>query len=174
MIPLIKQLASSASEQSVKCNNIVAVMESLAATTNQTTSDLFENATHILSNIAVNAREGKPLTIMHPNSIASFMAGIEAISHSLPTSTDAIKRDNTLRVLAAAAIDRDGLVNYAATPIAQLGAQKPDSLKKYQRLVQNYVMSVEHGAPDGKGLAHIADVLKQLIDQAMRRSANKA
>lgn len=133
--------------------------------------ELAESVTHILANIATTASSGAPLKLMHLNSIASFMAGVEAIAKALPTTQDEIRKQNTLRVLTAAGVQPDGTVSYAVTPIAQLGARKQDIHGKYSAMVQDYAASTARGEPAGQELAQAARMLQAQIDRAMRQAA---
>lgn len=129
---------------------------------------LAENVTHILANIAATASDGGELKLMHLNSIAAFMAGVEAIANAMPNSQDKSKVQNTLRYLQSAKVGVDGLVTGAVGPIAELGAQKPDLMAKYSQIIKAYVLSVSRGKPTGDILAQSARALQSSIDQAMR------
>lgn len=130
---------------------------------------LVENITSVLANIAMSAEEGKPIDLMNQNSIPSFLAGVDTIANALPHSQEQDKKENTIRVLAAASIGRDGMVTYAVTPIAQLGARKSELRLKYSKLVQAYAQSGDQ--QDGKILAQAVRQLQMKIDQAMRVAA---
>lgn len=130
---------------------------------------LAENVTSVLANIAVAAEEGKPIDLMNQNSIPSFLAGVEAIANALPHSQEQDKKENTIRVLAAASIGRDGMVTYAVTPIAQLGARKDTLRAKYAQMVNAYAHTGDER--DGAILAQAVRQLQMKIDQAMRVAA---
>lgn len=132
-----------------------------------------EAATHVLANIAHTASSGKPLKVMHLNSISAFMSGIETIAKMMPQSQDETKKANTIRVLSAAAVGSDGFVTGAVAPIAQLGARNEQQHNKYSTLVNDYMKTVESGKPDGRSLAQAARLLQQQIDQAVRVSTPK-
>lgn len=132
---------------------------------------LAEAVTNVLANIATAADEGEPLKLMHLNSIASFLAGVDTLSTALPNMKDEKKKQTALRVLAAVGIDADGYVTYATTPVAQLGARNADLLAKYTKLVQDYAQSQSRGSPDGKALATTTRGLQQQIDRSMRTAA---
>lgn len=166
---LIKPAANKLRAINLSIQHIQSYIQGLAEAQDMTPVALSESVTNILANIAVTAEEGKPLQLMHTDSIASFMAGVEAISQSLPVSQDQTKRENTLRVLAAAAVGPDGNVSYAATPIAQLGARKEELRNKYLQLVNAYAAGSNPEA--GKALAQAARMLQQQIDQAMRQGS---
>lgn len=166
---LIKPAATKLRALNLSIQHIQSYIHGLAESQQMEPAALTESVTNLLANIATTAASGQPLKLMHTDSIASFMAGVEAISQSLPVSQDQTKRENTLRVLAAAAVGPDGNVTYAATPIAQLGARKPELRDKYLQLVNAYASSGDEQA--GKALASAARMLQQQIDQAMRQGS---
>lgn len=127
-----------------------------------------EDVTHILANIASTASAGKPLKIMHLNSIASFLAGVDIIANALPISQDEQRKANTLRVLAAVNVGPDGFITSQAAPIAQLGARNQAKHDYYADLVTQYMNGVESGQPEGQQLIMVAKKLQQQIDQAVR------
>lgn len=146
---------------------------SVIAEEHNTTADvLVENVTHILANIASTAEEGAPLKLMHINSIAAFMAGVESLAKALPTSQDRVKVQNALRYLQASKVGPDGFVTTAVAPIAQLGARKPGLMSKYDQLIKDYIVSQSRGQPNGGQLAQAAKQLQMLIDQAMRTASS--
>lgn len=138
--------------------------------TNVTT--LTESVTNVLANLATTTSAGEPFKVMHLDSIASFLAGVEAIANALPSSQDEIKKQNTLRALAASAIGPDGHVTYAVTPIAQLGARNQELRNKYVKLVQDYTIGAERGQADGRALTMAIRQLQINIDQAMRQTSS--
>lgn len=127
---------------------------------------LAENVISVLANIALTAEEGKPIDLMNQSTIPSFLAGVESIANALPHSQEQDKKENTIRVLAAASIGRDGMVTYAVTPIAQLGARKDTLRAKYAKLIQAYAHTGDQ--QDGAILAQAVRQLQMKIDQAMR------
>lgn len=144
----------------------------LAKDQDTTGAVLAENVTHILANIASTASEGQPLKLMHLNSIAAFMAGVESIANALPNAQDPQRVQNTLRVLQAASVGKDGFVTTAVAPIAQLGARKADVMSKYDQMVKDYMLGVSRGQPNGSALTQAARQLQTSIDQAMRTAAS--
>lgn len=170
--PKIKQATKTLKEEAIAASNTMQMMVEYAQEGNVTVSELYENVTNILANIATTASEGRPLKLMHLNSIASFMAGVEAIAKALPTTQDEARKQNTLRVLAAAGVQPDGTVSYATTPIAQLGARKQDLQGKYAAMVQDYAQSTARGEPAGMELAQAARMLQTQIDRAMRQATS--
>lgn len=131
---------------------------------------LAENVTEVLANIAIAAEEGEPLKLMHLNSIAAFLAGVDTLATKLPSMKDETKKQNVLRVLAAVGIDGEGYVTYATTPVAQLGARDENLLAQYSKLVQDYAQSQSRGRADGKLLAQTTRGLQQKIDKSMRQA----
>lgn len=144
----------------------------LAEQHSTTASTLTESVTNVLANLATTTSAGEPFKVMHLDSIASFLAGVETIANALPSSQDELKKQNTLRALAAAAIGPDGNVTYAVTPIAQLGARNQELRSKYVKLVQDYTMSADRGQPDGRSLTMAIRQLQLNIDQAMRQASS--
>lgn len=142
-------------------------MSVLAESQASTPEVLSENVTHLLANIASTASAGSPLKLMHLNSIAAFLAGVESIANALPNAQDQTRVEKTLRVLQAAAVGADGFINSAVTPIAQLGARKTDLMSKYDQMVKDYMLGVSRGQPDGTQLSQAAKQLQTMIDQAM-------
>jgi len=131
---------------------------------------LSEAATHVLANIATTAEKGEPIKLMHLNSVASFLAGIHALSFQLPNSNDPIKKSNTLNVLLKASVAPDGLVTDAVRIIAQHGSRYPNIQQMYADMIQKYTKSVDMRSPQGEQLAKRARTLQQKVDSAMRQS----
>lgn len=150
---------------------IIANVIAIADQHNFTPTQLHENATHILANIAMNVEDGQPIKVMHVNSVAAFMAGIEAIANALPDATDERKKQNTLRVLAASGLDEFGQINDSTFPIVNLGARKEKLKAKYQAMIQQYMVTQARGTPRGMELAQEARRLQLSIDRAMRSAA---
>lgn len=169
---LIKQANALRNEEVRTNDTIVRNLHTIAESNETTAPVLAENVTHILANIASTAQEGAPLKLMHINSIAAFMAGVESLAKALPTSQDQTKVQNAIRYLQAAKVGPDGFVTTAVAPIAQMGARKSGLMSKYDQLVKDYVVSQSRGQPNGGQLAQAAKQLQTQIDQAMRTAAS--
>jgi hypothetical protein len=151
---------------------IVAYMAVVAEQQQITTEVLAESVTSLLANIAVTVQEGKPIKLMHLNSVAAFMAGVDAMADALPNSQDEEKKQNTLRVLAVAGLGADGFVNMATMPIVNLGARKEDLKAKYMTLIQDYMASQQSGKPNGTALMAATRQLQFAVDRAMRGASS--
>lgn len=154
--------------QKQELTEAVALIEAFADT-----GVLLENVTHVLANIATKAKAGEEIQAASQDSIAAFLAGVEAVAARLPKSKDAAKAQNLVRTLNQCAIGQDGLVTTACAPIAEIGANFPDIRKKYYRQLALYNMSLERG----RGVANdelITSVraLQAQIDSAMRSVTN--
>lgn len=170
---MIKLATQTVVETRLVTENIRSNLAILAESQKQTAQVLAENVTHVLANIANAATQGEPIKLLHLDSLASFLSGVQLLAANLTTDPDAEKRSKTLRALAAAGIDPDGHVTYAVTPIAQYGARNEATLAKYKKMVQDYAQSQSRGQPDGQQLAATAKQLQTSIDRAMRIAANK-
>jgi hypothetical protein len=150
---------------------IVANITAIAESTGATVDFLHESVTHLLANIATAAHDGKPIRLMHLNSIAAFMAGVDAITQALPNSQDPTKKQNTIRALSVAGIASDGMINDATFPIIEVGARREDLKSKYVQMLKDYVLSREKGNPQGTIVASAARKLQMAVDRAMRSIA---
>lgn len=167
-LDLIKNANTKRSEQLFKDTTIRSTLRVIAEEQDLPVQQLTEAVTHILANIAQTSASGAPIKLMHLNSVAAFMAGVEAIAKALPNAQDQGKVQNTLRYLQAAKVGSDGFVTTATAPIAQFGARKQDLMAKYDKMVKDYALSVSRGQANGQELSSAAKQLQQSIDQAMR------
>lgn len=152
-------------------NEIIAIntnLATLAESADVTVEVMVESVTHILANIAQTAAAGKPIKLMHLNSVAAFMAGVAAIAQGLPDSKDQVKKSNTIRMLAHASIAADGQINDATFPIIDLGARKEDLKAKYAQMLQAYMANLGRSKGEGQELSGEARRLQMSIDRAMR------
>lgn len=163
---LIKAATDQMLREAAEGEQILSNLAEMADITGTDVNVLGESVTSLLANIAVKAEQGEPIDLMHVNSVAAFMAGVEAIADALPTATDEDKKQNTLRVLATAAIE-DGTANRATYPIVNLGARKTNRHKSYLRIIQDYMASVTQGDPQGQILTRAARILQMKIDRAI-------
>lgn len=122
-----------------------------------------ESVLSLLANIAVKAEQQQPIDLMHQNSVAAFLAGVETIARALPSATDQQKKQNTLRALAVAGLGEDGTVNDATFPIVNLGARKADLHKSWAEKLKSYAATGE-----GAQLAQAVRQLQMSVDRAMR------
>ena len=173
-LDLIKNANSKRSERLLQDSTIRSTLRVIAEEQDSTAQQLSESVTHILANIAQTTTDGAPIKLMHLNSVAAFMAGVEAIAKALPNAQDPGKVQNTLRYLQAAKVGADGFVTTAVAPIAQLGARKQELMAKYDKMVKDYALSVSRGQANGQELAAAAKQLQQSIDQAMRVATSTA
>lgn len=167
-LELIKSANSKRSEQLLQTNTIRSTLRLIAEEQDIPVQQLSENVTHVLGNIAQTAATGEPIKLMHLNSVAAFMAGVEAIAKALPNAQDPSKVENTLRYLQAANVGSDGFVTTATTSIAQLGTRKQELMTKYDKMVKDYTLSVSRGQANGQELSAAAKQLQQSIDKVMR------
>ena len=112
---------------------------------------LAESITHVLAGLPQTASS------MNPKSVAFLLAGVEKLASGLASAPDDEKKQNTLRVLANAAVKHDQLTqqslpNHSVVIIAQYGAKFPDLADKYMQTAQ-----------DPQQLQQIASRLKQSI-----------
>lgn len=139
--------------------NIRENIQHFADQEKMTVQGLSESITHVLAGLSQTAGS------MHPNSIAALLAGVEKLSTDLPKSEDPAKKQNTIRVLAAAAMNHnklsnESLPNHSVVVIAQHGSKFPDLVQKYARIAAN---------PDQLNKA--AKQLSYGIEQAMNSTA---
>ena len=167
-LDLIKTANTKRSEQLFQDSTIRNALRFIAEEQNTTAQQLSESVTHLLANIAQTAAAGEPIKLMHLNSVAAFMAGVEAIAKALPNAQDQGKVQTTLRHLHAAKVGPDGFVTTAVAPIAQLGVRKQELMAKYDKMVKDYMLGVSRGQVNGQELSAAAKQLQQSIDQAMR------
>jgi hypothetical protein len=144
---------------------IQAHMDVIAESTKLSVKVISESVLSLLANVAVKAEQGQKIDLMHQNSVAAFLAGVEAIALALPSSTDEQKKQNTLRALAVAGLGEDGTVNDATFPIVNLGARKPELHAKWGDKLKQYIASGE-----GAQLAQAVRQLQMNVDRAMRSS----
>lgn len=169
---LIKTALATGTKAKNEKSAIWRTLTELAEKQNISVQQLSEDVTHILANIASTASEGAPLKLMHLDSVAAFMAGVEAIANALPNSQDVGKVQNTLRYLRAAKIGADGFITTASAPIAQVGVRNSELMSKYNKLVKDYAVGASGGHPSGDQLAAAAKQLQYRIDQAMRAAVS--
>lgn len=167
-LSLIKSADASRTQNLVTESTIHFNLTNLAEQQDMQVGELAESVTHILANIASTASDGAPIKLMHLKSVAAFMAGVEAIATALPKIKDQQKTQNIIQHLQAAKVGPDGFVTTATAPIAQIGANRPELLAKYDQLVKDYALSTSRGQTDGQQLAQASRQLQVAIDQAMR------
>lgn len=102
----------------------------LATTHNITDAVVCESISHVLAGLAQNPR------MMHPNSIAALMAGLEKLSGGLMSSADDAKKQHTMQTLIQANL-KQSLPNNAVVTIAEFGARFPDLVQKYAAIVKS-------------------------------------
>jgi hypothetical protein len=89
---------------------------------------------------------------MNPRSVASFLAGVEKISQTLPSANiGADKKQNTIRLLTAAAMKFDDLTKQAlpnpqVVKIAQYGAGDTQLMQKYLDIVKQGPQAISTSA----------------------------
>lgn len=158
---LIKEIHSS---QKVALTEALAIQEGF-----NEIGVLMENVTHVLANIATKAEAGEEIQAASQDSIAAFLAGVEAVSQRLEQPKDPARAQSMVRLLNKCGIEQDGTINLSCVPVAELGAKFPDIRKKYYRLLALYNMSLERGrGAANKELIRAVRVLQHEIDTAMR------
>jgi len=137
----------------------------------QTTPNITESVIQILANLADTVERGINFSIMHADSVSAFLAGVDTLANALPNTTDAVRRQNTLRVLSSIGI-KGGLVTTSATPIAVLGSQREAAYTRYGALVKEYGASVRVGQPYSTKLLPAIKYLQLSIDRAMNAASH--
>jgi hypothetical protein len=165
---LLQAANANLKSQENTSSNIAKQFTIIAESINQSPNLVFENVTHLLANIANTVLNGKPIKLLHLNSVAAFLAGVEAIAKALPVTSDEMKKQNTLRVLATAGLDDSGQINDSTFPIVNIGAKKQDLQSKYADMIKKYASSLTLGQPDGQQLGQAVKQLQFFIDKAMR------
>lgn len=165
-IPSIAQANARLVREQQETNHLIGKFVELAEGVT-TPRNLMETVTSLLANIATKAENGQPIDLMHINSVAAFLAGVEAMADALPSATDETKRTNTLRVLATAGLE-GGQVNDATFPIVSLGARKEAQHKMYSQMLQAYTSSQTMGKPNGFPVVRAVRELQMKVDRAMR------
>lgn len=138
-LKLIKETLTSTNNQLNISKRIVENFNYFTFTSpvnEQSPITLAESVTHVLAGLAQNSKN------MNPRSVASFLAGVEQLSRALAQSQDEKKTQNTIRVLADAALKHDELTkqslpNNSVVVIAQYGAKFPELMQKYERIVND-------------------------------------
>lgn len=167
-LSLIQAAANTKASRDHRTQVIHSSFAILAEQQGTTAQAVAESVTHILANIAATAQEGTPLKLMHLDSIAAFMAGVEAIANALPNAQDTNKVQNTIKYLQAAKVGADGFVTTATAPIAQAGIKHRELMSKYSQMVKDYTLGASRGQANGAELVSAAKQLQTQIDQAMR------
>lgn len=158
---LIEQAQEADTKQKAINHVIVESLEQLMFHSGEV--ELVEHATHVLANIATNAEAGKSPTILSQRSTADFLAGIDRLAQALPIEQDELRREKTLRVLAATKIDKDGKPNLAIVPIIELGAKYPALERKYLSM-----LAAAESSKDYTQLIQAVRYLQMAIDKATR------
>lgn len=169
-LTLIKRAVSANKAELTEIQSINSSLQIVAETQKTTYAIVAESVTHILANITNTIEQGKPLQLLHINSLAAFLAGVEAIANALPTSQSEQRVQNTLRVLAVAGLNQYGDINGATIPIVNLGARKEELKAKYLALLQAYLNSQNQGRPNGVQLNTSIRQLRMSVERAMRSS----
>lgn len=168
-----KSLRESAlfEKQELECirKNLTVIAEEADRTVDVVT----ESITHVLANLAVTADQGKPIELLHLNSVAALLAGVEALATALPQIPDSARKQNTIRALANAKIEADGHISDHVFPVVELGSRKEDLQRKYAGILQAYSRDQIEGKPDSSQLVRIIRQLQQKIDAAMRTTLQK-
>ncbi len=160
---IIREAEKRAAEQQQTTANIKAHIAVLSEDTKIQQTVIVESVLNLLANLAVKAEQGEKLNLMHQNSIAAFLAGVETIANALPTATDETKKENTLRALALAGLGSDGMINDATFPIVNLGARKPQLHASWADKLKQYATTGE-----GQRLGQEIRKLQLSVDRAMR------
>ncbi|PPD55700.1 MAG: hypothetical protein CTY12_00140 [Methylotenera sp.] len=155
---LIKSAQVLAHNNTTQAEMIKENISYFASQENVDVVKLSESITHVLAGLSQTAAN------MNPKSVAFFLAGVEKLASGLASAPDNEQKQNSLRVLANAAVKHDELTqqslpNHSVVVIAQYGAKFPDIANKYMQLTQ-----------DPQQIEQVANKLKQDIDQAMRSS----
>lgn len=166
---IIREAEKLAAAQQQTAANVAAHLSVLSESSKIETTVIAESVLNLLANLAVKAEQGETLNLMHQNSIAAFLAGVETIANALPTATDETKKENTLRALALAGLDSSGMINDATFPIVNLGARKAGLHSQWADKLKQYSSSGE-----GQRLAQELRRLQMSIDRAMRSSMKVA
>lgn len=158
---LIKTAQTLAHNNATQAELIKENISYFATQENMDAVKLSESITHVLAGISQTA------ATMNPKSVAFLLAGVEKLASGLASAENNEKKQNTLRVLANAAVKHDQLTrqslpNHSVVIIAQYGAKFPELADKYMQIIQ-----------DPQQLQRVASQLKQSIDQAMRNTGTQ-
>lgn len=170
MFNMLKQATQVAEEQVVASDHAFTTLTALAESSNQSFIVLAENVNDVLAHLAQTVANGEEIKMMHYNSVAAFLAGVDKLSSALPDGNDASKRSTALRVLAAINMDPSGHVTQSAAPVVQLGAKDEQLMQKYQKLVADYTQSHSRGQADGRVLTNAIRQVQANVDNAMRKA----
>lgn len=159
-------------EQQQLQQSIKSSFATLAEQAETTPSVLMESVTHVLANIATKLETGQEIDLMHINSVAAFLAGVDVIANALPQTSDQNKRTLTIDVLSKVGLDEYGKINDHTFPIVNVGARNQSLHKKYAEMLKQYTVSAARGAPQGEQAAREVRRLQMNIDKAMRSSSS--
>ncbi len=159
---IIRAAEKQSREQQTAAANIAAHLAHLSESAKVEPKVIGESVLNLLANLATKAESGQEMDLMHTNSIAAFLAGVETIANALPVSKDQEKKENTLRALALAGMDSSGMINNATFPIVNLGARKSALHKQWATKL----------AGDTQTVAQSIRRLQMSIDRAMRMAMN--
>lgn len=162
-LKLIKTAQQLLTDQQKQTASINEHFTRIAEDKKMTVQVVSESVLSLLANIAVKAEQKQPIDLMHMNSVAAFLAGVETIALALPSSTDQEKKQNTLRALAVAGLGEDGTINDATFPIINLGARKAALHSQWGQKLKAYTATGE-----GAQLAQAVRQLQMNVDRAMR------
>lgn len=165
MVTKFKLLQSAQSTANELINESNDIVKSL-----QTVNVLAETVMHVLANVATKAEEGQDISAASADSIAAFLAGVEAIATRLPNSSNNEKKQTIMRKLAVCGINPDGTLSTNCVPIAEIGSSFPELRRKYSQLINSYELSIEQGRPNGSTLVRSVRSLQQILDRAIRTS----
>lgn len=144
--------------------NLKMICERADVTVQQVT----EAITHVLANLINTIEQNKPITLLHINSVADLLAGVDALSTALPAATDKTRVANTVRILSNVAVGKDGELNQSAVPIINYGAKATKLRQEYRQMLNAYAKDVESAqSTNHSDLLKQIRLLRQNIDRAM-------
>lgn len=132
-----------------------------------------ESVLHVLANIAAKAEGGQPVEAASAESLASFMAGVEALAQRLPDVRNEKTKRSILSIMSNAGINPDGTVTANVQQVAELGKGQKELYTRYIRAFKMYELSLQRNRPAGQQLARAAKRVQQIVDQAVRVSTSR-
>lgn len=94
---------------------------------------LAESVLNILANISNKAGAGEEIQAASAESLAAFMAGVEALANQLPSVENEKTKKSILSIMSNVGINPDGTVTTNIESVAILGKKYPELYKKYIR-----------------------------------------
>lgn len=134
---------------------------------------LGESVLQLLANISTKASAGQTIDAASAESLAAFMAGVEALANQLPKVENDKTKRSILSLMSNIGVNQDGTATTNIDGVASFGHRYPDLYKKYIRAFKIYELSLQRNRPAGQPLERAAKRLQQQVDQAIRVSTSR-